>query len=115
MRKYKQESELREIAENAAQQIAIRTHDNGCSKDTWRKATKKQKEILYGVIYGALLGLNWGEQMRSSADMEQAVIDAAEFQAMILMRPYLREGEQLQGYMCVYIPLQNIVKNWEQQ
>ena len=74
-----------------------------------------QKEILYGVIYGALLGLNWGEKMRNSRDMEQAVIDTAEFQAGILMRPYLKDGEELQGYMCVYIPLQRILEKWEQK
>ena len=114
MRKFKSEQELRELAELHSKYINIRTMDGGNSHDTTRKATKKQREILYGVLYGALLGLNWGERMRSSRDMAQAVIDAAEFQADILMRPYLKEGEELQGYMSVYIPLQRIVEKWEE-
>lgn len=113
MRKYKHENELREIAQRHSQYIDIRTMVGGNSRDITRKATKKQSEILYGVLYGALLGLNWGEECRSNPKMEQAIIDAAEFQADILMRPYLREGEELQGYMSVYIPLKRIVEKWE--
>ena len=68
---------------------------------------------IYGIIYGALLGLNWGDACRSTKDMEQAIIDAAEFQAMILLRPYMKEEEEAQCYMCVYLPLQRIVEKWE--
>ena len=114
MRKYMAEIQLKELAEANSECIAIRTYERGNSKDAWRKATKKQREILYGILYGALLALNWGEEVRSNNKMEQAIIDAAEFQADILMRPYLKEGEQLQGYMCVYIPLQRMVNEWEQ-
>jgi hypothetical protein len=113
MRKYKYESELKLIAELNSERICVRTMDGGNSHDEWRKATKKQREMLYGIFYGALLGLNWGEKMRATRDMEQAVIDTAEFQADILMRPLLRDGEELQGYMTVYIPLQKIVEEWE--
>ena len=87
MRKYMHESALREIAQEHSKYIDIRTMDGGNSHDTTRKATKKQSEILYGVLYGALLGLNWGEECRSNPKMEQAIVDAAEFQADILMRP----------------------------
>ena len=66
MRKFKSESELREIAELHSKYINIRTMDGGNSRNFTRKATKKQREILYGILYGALLGLNWGERMRSS-------------------------------------------------
>ena len=115
MRKYKSESELKEIAALHSQNIAVRTYENGCSKDSWKKATKKQREILYGLIYGALLGLNWGDKCRSTKEMEQAIIDATEFQAMILLRPYMKDGEEAQCYDCVYTPLQKIVRAWEQE
>jgi hypothetical protein len=114
MRKFMQENDLKEIAERNSAMIAVRTMDGGNSRDKWRKATKRQRETLYGLIYGALLGLNCGEKMRNSADMEQAVVDATEFQAQVLMRPLLKDGEELQGYMCIYIPLKKILAAWEQ-
>ena len=115
MRVYKKGPELKELAELLSYNISIRTHDGGNSHDETRKATKAQSRILFGVIYGALLALNQGEEVRSNPKMEQAIIDAAEFQADILMQPYLKEGEELQGYMSVYIPLQRAVKTWARQ
>lgn len=112
MRVYKQWNELEELAKLLSYSISIRTHDGGTSQDITRKATKAQGRILYGVIYGALLALNHGEDVRSDHKMEQAIIQAAEFQADILMKPYLKDGEELQGYMSVYIPLQRAVKSW---
>lgn len=112
MRVWKPESELKDLADLMSQNIDIRTWDGGNSRDITRKATKSQRRILYGVIYGALLALNHGEDVRSNPKMEAAIIDAAEFQADILMRPYLKDGEELQGYMSVYIPLQRAVKSW---
>lgn len=112
MRVYKKGNELKELAELMSYSISVRTHEGGTSHDTTRRATKKQREILFGVIYGALLALNQGEEVRSNPKMEQAIIDAAEFQADILMQPYLKDGEELQGYLSVYIPLQRAVKSW---
>jgi len=114
MRKYKPEQELREIADLNSVYINIRTMDGGNSHDVTRRATKKQREVLRGVILGALLGLNWGEKCRSTPEMEQAIIDAAEFTGDLLMAPYLKDGEELQGYMSIYIPLKRIVAAWEQ-
>lgn len=109
MRKYKAEKELREIAKQHSEYITVCT-PNGEKK---RKATKRQNETLYGLFYGALLGLNFGETARSTREMEQAIIDATEFQADILFRNLLKEDESLQGYITVYCPLQKIVREWE--
>jgi len=115
MRKYRHEQELKDLAQEISERIAVRRYDNGNSVDTWRTPTKRQKKMMHGIVYGALLALNYGEATRSSADAANAIIDAAEFQADILLRDTLREGEELQGYMCVYLPLHRALAAWEQQ
>ena len=112
---WKPENELRAIAEQHSRYVHVRTMHGGNSHDTFRKATKRQQEVLYGVIYGALLGMNYSSECRKSKDMERVVVDTAEFQADILMRPLLRDGEEFQGYMGVYLPLMRILDKWERQ
>ncbi len=111
MRVYKREEELREIAESLSVNIKVNADDRVIT----RKATKKQHDIMYGLIYGALLGLNWGEGVRSDKNMEQAILDATEFQSLILMSPTLKDRETFQSYTSLYIPLQNVLREWEQR
>ncbi len=110
MRIYKQEAELRAIAERLSDTITVET-DNG---EVTRKPTKRQHNILYGLLYGALLGLNWGESTRSNPQMEEAILNATEFQGLVMMPTVLKDGERLQSYLSLYLPLKGVLREWEQ-
>ena len=105
IRAYASTAELQEIAETASNRIAIRTMDGGNSHDEWRGTTKVEKKVLYATIYGALLALNT-YSARCSAEAAQGIIDGAEYSL-------LKDGEQCNGYMSVYIPLQDAVRAWQ--
>lgn len=109
MRQYISESLMREWANDLSEMITI-IDSNG--HETERKARKREREALYSVFYGAFLGLNWGEDARSNEKMEQAIIDAAEFTGDVLFNTILKDGERLQGYMSVYLPLKKVVREW---
>lgn len=106
MRKYLDADMLKFMAKHMAKNITIRTYENGNSKDEKRPATKEEQKIIYNVAYGALHTLNYGEQMRSSKEMTQAVIDNAEI-TLDLFIP------NCNGYDTMYCPLQKIVRDWE--
>ena len=114
MRKYKTEAELRTIAEDISRTIYIRTMDGGNSHDKKRKSRSREQSIIYSVAYGALLALNWGEQVRSNRDMEQAIVDSAEFTLDLLIREFYADKE-CNGYMTIYCPLKRVLQNWEEQ
>ncbi len=104
-RKVKSENELKTIAETISENITIRTNVNGNSIDTIRKASSAEKEIIYNLAYGALLGLNWGEVCRSSRQAE-AIIDTAEF----IINQFLPDCN---GYDTIYLPLKKVLVNWK--
>lgn len=108
MRIIKTEAQLKEIANRIADQVTIRTYDeNGESEDTMREATSEEKEIVFKVAFGSLLGLNWGEKRRSSKDEANAIIDTAEF----VLGQFLPECN---AYLTIYLPLRNAVEEWEE-
>ena len=111
MRKMKSEMELREIArEISARPLTICL---GFSGEEKRKPSKKQMELAYNVIYGTLLGLNWGESTRSNSTSEQAIIDSAEFTYDLILGTTLPEGESVNGYLGLYCPIKEVLRNWE--
>lgn len=112
IRAYASTAELQEIAETASNKIAIRTMDGGNSHDEWRGTTKAEKKVLYATIYGALLALNT-YSARCSAEAAQGIIDGAEYTADLLTDSLLKDDEQCNGYMSVYIPLQDAVEAWQ--
>lgn len=99
-RKYKLESELREAAQELAQEIVIRDE----SGDTRRRSTTPEREILYRIIHSALLTLNYGEHRKTGS--EQAILDQAEF-ACITFLP------ECNGYLTIYYPIQKYIVEWE--
>ena len=118
-RQYQHEATLKEWAENIASVVWIRPeegHPKYREGDFKRKPTKKQHDALFYVAYGALLGLNWGEEVRRDDVIgrakAQAIIDSAEFTADLLLQNLLKEDERLQGYMSIYCPLKEAVRNW---
>ena len=105
-REYKTGGALKAKAEEIAENITERTYtENGSSNDETRKATKREKEILFKIAYSALHGLNWGETTRGSKEATQAIIDAAEFAALQFL-------PNCNSYMSMYIPLQQAVREW---
>ena len=104
-REHKTQDELKQIAESISESIMIRTYTNGSSNDERRETTLEEKSIIYKIAYGALLGLNWGEDCRRSRIAEQKIIDTAEFQIGLFI-------PECNGYDTIYIPLKKAVKNW---
>lgn len=114
MREYQRETTLKEWAETIAETITI---DNGWHEaETKRKATKREHETLRDVAYGALLALNWGEEIRDESNAGQAkvqaVLDCAEFTADLLFDRLLPDGKKLQGYISIYCPLRKALEAW---
>ena len=99
------ESILRCMAAEIAESIVVRTYENGNSHDTRRQTTEKERDILYGLAYSALLGLNHSEESRQSKTAEDAIINSFEY-ACIVMLP------DANCYDSMYIPLRKMVANW---
>lgn len=104
-REYKSGEELQQIANEIAETIVIRTYVNGCSRDERRTTTEPEREILRKIARTALSSMNYGEKMRASKELTQAVIDTAEF-ALINFIP------EANAYDSIYIPLTRVVAKW---
>lgn len=123
IRSFKNDSELWFMAENIASQITVRTGGYHTSHDTTRKPTAKEYALIRDVAFGALLGLNHGEAVRTVGSQgAQAIIDAAEFtlDTMFGQRIKLREAEIdedacVNGYMTIYCPLQKALRDWDKE
>lgn len=106
VRKQKSDAELYLIAEKISASIVIRSYDKaGNSADKRRASSKTEKDILIKIIYGALLGLDWGVNTRASSDMAQAIVDTVEFIAMQFM-------PDCNCYDTVYTPLKKALATW---
>lgn len=117
MRKWKHEQELKEMAMEAAQKdvcIIVEGQD-GREHEVYRKPTKKQKEMIYNLFFGTLLGLNWGEDVRSGRKETQAILDAQEFTYDCIMNTTLKENERVQGYISFYCPVKRMLGSWEEE
>lgn len=73
-----------------------------------RKPTKSESDLLYKLFYGAMLGMNWGEQNRGDSGRRDAIINAFEFEANLLL-------PKLNNYNTVYCRLKEYEREWEEQ
>ena len=105
MREYKTESELKEIANKISDTIMIRTYENGNSYDNRRNTTTIEEAIIYKIAYGALLGLNYGDDCRKSRFAEQKIIDTVEF----IIDQFIPDCN---GYDTIYLPLKKAIREW---
>lgn len=119
VRQYQKEATLKAWADEVASVLWVRPeqgHPKYRSGDFSKKPTKKQRETLFCVAYGALLALNWGEDVRRDDEKgnakAQAIIDNAEFTADLLFEKLLGEDERLQGYLTIYCPLKEVLRKW---
>ncbi|MEG1725907.1 MAG: hypothetical protein RR313_10985 [Anaerovoracaceae bacterium] len=105
MRMQMTEDNLEEMANRLSETITVETYsdENGYSIKP-RKASTREKEIIYNIAYGALSTLNYGEEARDSKKIEQAIIDNAEFTLDMFL--------PLTGYDTLYNPLKKIVAEW---
>ena len=102
IRQYQTEKRLKSWAEEIASVLWVRPEDGHpkyvCG-DFKKKPTKKQHDALFCVAYGALLALNWGEDVRRDDEKgnakAQAIIDCAEFTADLMLESLLPECERL--------------------
>ena len=82
MRHYS-EAELKAFATDNSKTIVIREYDQGNSNDVEREALANEEAIIYKILYGALLGINYGS--RHDANAQQAIIDSAEYTAGLFL------------------------------
>ena len=73
-----------------------------------RKATKREKELLAGILGGAINAMNWGESIRGDDAKAEAIIECAEFTAIRLL-------PHVQSYLSIYCPLQKVLRKWERE
>ena len=85
------EAELKAYAEANSKTIVIRAYENGNSTDTERTATEQEREIIFKLIYGALLGINW----RSEISARQPIMDSTEFTSNLML-------PEANGYDTIY-------------
>lgn len=107
MKEFKSEGELKIIAAQIAESITVRAYDErGNSNYSTRETTHEERETIFNICYGALLGFNWTDTARSSDAAAQAVLDATEFTVSIML-PYCN------ACSTVYEKLQSVIENWE--
>lgn len=81
---YPSETELYEYARECSKEIVIRSYEpNGSSRDERREATKVESEVIFNIIYGALLGVrsqnSTNDGLKIPYSNRHAAIDSAEF------------------------------------
>lgn len=108
MRKWMREDDLKKVAEKISEEIVIRTYTNGTSCDKRRTPTAIEKVILYNLAYGALLGLNNGQENRANREAEQAIVNTAEIMARLFI-------PDCNGYDSLYIPLKKAIDEWNEE
>lgn len=105
MKNYKTEEQLKKQATAISEIITIRTYKNGNSEDTKRRTTVKEKKVIFEIVYGALLCLNFNDKNRNSYDIAYAIINTAEFTVCRFL-------PDCNVYDTIYRPLCEAVREW---
>jgi hypothetical protein len=115
MRNYKTGSELIAIEQEISGTVVVRSYVNGCSRDNKRPATGEERAALRAVTLGALNQLNFNRVI--NRDVEQAVIDTAEWILTALLAPCDKiigpYDEHVNTYDTIYLPLQRVIAAWD--
>ena len=106
VRRFYPEDKLREMAEKISGGLVVRVYENGCSRDIRRSTTDIERRVLFDIAFGALLGLNYGKQVRSDRNLEQAILDTADFTSNLML-------PGTNGYDTIYNPLRVALGEWE--
>jgi hypothetical protein len=85
------EQELKEYAGAQAATIVIRTYENGNSTDTRRKATRRERAAIKGILFGGLLSIRFGCKL-------DGVTNTCEFIGNVQL-------PGMNGYDTIYRPL----------
>lgn len=105
VRRHLSEAELKQKAESISATLVTREYFNGNSNYNRRPTTGLERTILRDIAYGALLGLNYGEQIRSDRGREQAILDTVEFISDLML-------PGTNGYDTIYCPLWKALGEW---
>lgn len=97
LERYPDEVELREMANEFAKEITIRSYKDGSSRDVVRSTTKPEKEIISNIIFAAFISYRY----RHNGSLE-SICDMAEFS----MHQFIPEAN---AYMTVYLPIVNTI------
>lgn len=101
--KYKYDNSLKAFAKECSEEIVIRTYVDGSSHDERRLATKPESEILFNIIYAALIA--YGYRSEDNGGSIDAILDMAEFTC----HEFLPEAN---AYDSVYTPIRKITETW---
>ena len=112
IRSYRTPDDLWDEAKKISATVYIRTDERYGSVDTPRATTEDEQTMLCRLVYGALLGMNHGEDTRADDNRARAIIDTVEYQADMLFKQFEQDGEQINGYLSIYCPLQRVLKDW---
>ena len=104
VRRFYPEDKLREMAEEISGSLYLRECEEGCEHR--RPTTEVEKRILFDIAFGALLGLNYGEQVRSDRNLEQAILNTVDFTSNLML-------PGTNGYDTIYNPLMKALGEWE--
>lgn len=99
------ENELKVLAKRLSETITIRTYINGNSYDDTRPTTETEKDILYKILFGTLLGLNYDT---TSYEEDMGIVHTAEFITKQII-------PECNGYDTVYLPLKGIIEDWRKE
>lgn len=106
MRTYLPENTLRLLANAISAHVTVRRYNNGNSEDVTFDSAPEDRAALQPIVFGSLLGLNWGDDNRNDPGRASAILNASEF---ILMNTL----PLVNTYDTIYNPLRAVLDVWQ--